>query len=104
MEEIERNQVFLLDTLRKILLGANNAVGEIDRLARKTFLGRMDKDEIRFVPKFSFKRVLTPEYYFEKQERRSMQVKKSLFLSSMAEKPVLSRLHTHPTRTEPQEL
>ena len=80
MEDVESNQVFLLDELRKILSGSGNKVGEIDRLARKVFIDRMKNDEIRFVPKFSFKRVLTPEYYFEKEaRRRSLNVKKSLF-------------------------
>ncbi|MBT4384829.1 DEAD/DEAH box helicase family protein [Candidatus Peregrinibacteria bacterium] len=80
LEDIESNQVFLLDELRKILGGAGSKVGEIDRLARKVFVDRMDSDEIRFVPKFSFKKVLTPEHYFEKEARRhSLKVKKSLF-------------------------
>lgn len=80
LEDIEDNQVFLLDELRKILGGANNKIGEVDRLARKVFMDRMKKDEIRFVPKFSFQKVLTPEYYFEKDARRhSLNVKKSLF-------------------------
>jgi type III restriction enzyme len=80
MEDIESNQVFLLDELRKILSGSGNKVGEVDRLARKVFIDRMKNDEIRFVPKFSFQRVLTPEYYFEKEARRhSLNVKKSLF-------------------------
>lgn len=79
-EDIESNQVFLLDELRKILGGSGNEVGEIDRLARKVFIDRMKQDEIRFVPKFAFKRVLTPEYYFEQEARKhSLNVKKSLF-------------------------
>jgi len=79
-EDIESNQVFLLDELRKILGGPGDKIGEIDRLARKVFIDRMKQDEIRFVPKFSFKCVLTPEYYFEKEARRhSLNVKKSLF-------------------------
>ena len=79
MEEIQSNQVFLLDELRKILSGTGNTIGEIDRLSHKVFLERMEKDEIRFVPKFSFKTVLQPEYYFEKNQRKAMPVKKSLF-------------------------
>ncbi len=80
LEEIESNQVFLLDELRKILGGAGQNVGEVDRLARKVFMDRMKGDEIRFVPKFNFNRVLTPEFYFEKEARRhGLNVKKSLF-------------------------
>ncbi len=80
LEDIESNQVFLLDELRKILGGAGQNVGEVDRLARKVFMDRMKSDEIRFVPKFSFKKVLTPEYYFETDaRRRGLNVKKSLF-------------------------
>lgn len=80
LEDIESNQVFLLDELRKILGGAGQNVGEVDRLARKVFMDRMRSDEIRFVPKFSFKKVLTPEYYFETDaRRRGLNVKKSLF-------------------------
>lgn len=80
MEDIENNQIFLLDELRKILGGANNKVGEVDRLARKVFMERMKADEIRFVAKFNFNRVLTPEYYFEKEARRyRSNFEKSLF-------------------------
>ena len=80
LEDVESNQVFLLDELRKILGGAGQNVGEVDRLARKVFMDRMKSDEIRFVPKFSFKKVLTPEYYFETDaRRRGLNVKKSLF-------------------------
>lgn len=80
LEDIESNQIFLLDELRKILGGAGQNVGEVDRLARKVFIERMESDEIRFVPKFSFKKVLTPQYYFEKDaRRRGLNVKKSLF-------------------------
>lgn len=80
LEDIESNQVFLLDELRKILGGSGDKVGEVDRLARKVFMEHMEKDAIRFVAKFNFKRVLTPEYYFEKEaRRRSLPVKKSLF-------------------------
>ena len=79
MEEIESNQIFLLDELRKILAGKGNNVGEIDRLARKVFLNRMKSDHIRFVSTFNFKKVLTPEYYFEMEARKGLNVKKSLF-------------------------
>lgn len=80
IEEIESNQIFLLDELRKILSGTGQNIGEVDRLAHKVFLNLMKQDKIRFVPKFNFKAVLKPEYYFEKEARRnSLPVKKSLF-------------------------
>jgi len=80
LSEIESNQIFLLDELRKILAGAGDTIGEVDRLSRKVFMERLNKDEIRFVSKFGFKKVLTPEYYFEKDARKNkLSVEKSLY-------------------------
>jgi type III restriction enzyme len=77
-KDVNENQVFLLEELRKILGGAGGEAGEVYRLAKEVFLGMLKKDEMRFILKFDQK-VLEPEYYFEKEERDKMSVCKNLF-------------------------
>ncbi|MBI2639016.1 DEAD/DEAH box helicase family protein [Candidatus Peregrinibacteria bacterium] len=77
-EEIEKNQIFLLDELRKILSGTGEEEGEINRLARELFVKKLASDEIRFVPKFGLD-VLQADYFFEKEVRRKLSVEKSLY-------------------------
>lgn len=76
--EIERNQIFLLDELRKILSGTGEEEGEINRLAREHFMNKLENDQIRFIPKFGLT-VLQPDLFFEKEIRHSLRVEKSLY-------------------------
>ncbi|MDP2643261.1 MAG: DEAD/DEAH box helicase family protein [Candidatus Peregrinibacteria bacterium] len=77
-EEIERNQIFLLDELIKILGGTGQNEGEINRLAKELFMKKLANDSIRFVPKFGLA-VLQPDEFFEKEVRKRLTVDKSLF-------------------------
>ncbi len=77
-EEIERNQIFLLDELIKVLGGTGQDEGEINRLARELFAKKLANDSIRFVPKFGLD-VLQPGFFFEKEIRKRLTVDKSLF-------------------------
>lgn len=78
--QIAQNQMFFLERLRKNLNGSSSIVGEINRLAKKVFLKKLKKDEIRFVLNYDSK-ILKPESYFEKEATRSktMNVQMSLF-------------------------
>lgn len=77
-EEIEKNQIFLLDELRKILSGTGEEEGEINRLARELFAKKLADEEILFVPKFGLD-VLQADDFFEKEVRRKLSVGKSLY-------------------------
>ncbi len=77
-QEIERNQIFLLDELRKVLAGTGEEEGEINRLARELFLKKQQNDTIRFVEKFGMN-VLQPDFFFEKEIRKRLSVEKSLY-------------------------
>lgn len=77
-EEIERNQIFLLDELIKILGGTGQNEGEINRLAREIFMKKIENDSIRFVAKFGLD-VLQPDFFFEKEIRKRLSVSKNLF-------------------------
>jgi hypothetical protein len=62
-EEIARHQVFFLSAVERILKGDEEALGEIDRLAKAVFDRKLQQDAIRLVLKYG-KEVLQPESYY----------------------------------------
>jgi len=76
-KQIAENQIVFLDTIRMILGGDNDKLGEINRLARQVFIEKLEADEIRFVLRFDADAVLKRESYYDRQGRESF--KMSLF-------------------------
>lgn len=76
-DQIKGNQILFLDEIRKVMIGDNDRLGEIYRLAQEVFSKLIEADQIRFVLRFNADKVLDREYYFEGQGRESFQM--SLF-------------------------